>query len=45
MNWRHAKKFEHTDMWCKSEDDSSTHLFKVVNLSELSKTLSAGIAS
>ena len=44
-NWRHAKKFEHTDMWRKSEDDSSIHLFKVVSLSELSKTLSARIAS
>ena len=28
-SWTHAKKFEHTDMWRKSEDDSSIHIFKV----------------
>ena len=28
-NWKHAKKFEHTDVWRKSEDDSSVHEFKV----------------
>lgn len=28
-NWKHAKKFEHTDVWRKSEDDSSVHVFKV----------------
>ena len=29
-NWSHAKKFEHTDVWRKSEDDTSIHVFKVV---------------
>ena len=29
-NWRHAKKFEHTDVWRKSEDESSVHVFKVL---------------
>ena len=29
-NWKHAKKFEHTEVWKKSEDDSSVHIFKVL---------------
>lgn len=29
-NWRHAKKFEHTDVWRKSEDDSPIQVFKVL---------------
>ena len=28
-DWKHAKKFEHTDVWRKSQDDSSIHIFKV----------------
>ena len=28
-DWKHAKKFEHTNVWRKSEDDSSIHVFKV----------------
>lgn len=34
-NWKHAKKFEHTEVWRKSEDDSPIQIFKVFSLNIL----------